>query len=115
MYFTVYKTINTINNNIYIGCHKTENPEDEYLGSGPNLLKAIKKYGKENFKKEVLFVFDNAQEMFYKEAELVTEDFIKLNTTYNAKIGGFGGWDHINDGGPEHIERAKRGAKKSLG
>lgn len=48
----IYKTINLINNKIYIGQDRNNNPN--YLGSGKKILRAIKKYGKQNFKKEIL-------------------------------------------------------------
>ena len=45
----IYKTTNLVNKKIYIGQDSKNNPE--YLGSGAIVKKAIKKYGKENFKK----------------------------------------------------------------
>ena len=48
----IYKTTNIVNNKIYIG--KAENQKESYLGSGYILKKAIKKYGKSNFEKEIL-------------------------------------------------------------
>jgi hypothetical protein len=48
MLYTVYRTVNQINQKFYIGVHKTMNPMDNYLGSGKILGRAIKKYGKEN-------------------------------------------------------------------
>lgn len=48
----IYKTTNLINGKIYIGQSITNNPD--YLGSGNSIRSAIKKYGKQNFKKEVL-------------------------------------------------------------
>lgn len=53
-FYILYKTTNLINGKTYIGIHKTNNLEDGYLGSGFSLIKAVKKYGKNNFKREVL-------------------------------------------------------------
>lgn len=90
MKYTIYKTINIINNKFYIGLHVTENPYDNYLGSGILLKKAIKKYGRKNFKKEVLHIFDNKIDMINKEIELVNETLIKNTKSYNYSKGGFG-------------------------
>jgi len=97
MYYTVYKTTNKINGKIYIGSHKTRNPNDSYLGSGKYLKHAIEKHGVQAFTKEVLFVFETAVEMYAKEAELVTKEFLSEENTYNLKVGGFGGFDYLNN------------------
>lgn len=33
MYYTIYKITNKINGNFYIGKHKTNDPNDSYMGS----------------------------------------------------------------------------------
>lgn len=97
MLYTVYKITNNINGNTYIGVHKTKDINDNYMGSGKILKRAIKKYGVENFSKETIFIFDNPTDMYKKEYELVNKDFVMQENTYNLKIGGSGGWDYIND------------------
>lgn len=89
-YYTIYKTTNLINNKIYIGLHTTEDLNDGYLGSGIFLKQAIKKYGVNNFKKEILYILDNKKEMILKEKEIVNEEFVKRKDTYNMTKGGYG-------------------------
>ena len=48
----IYKITNLINGKQYIGRDSKNNPN--YYGSGPAIKNAIKKYGKENFKKEII-------------------------------------------------------------
>lgn len=88
MFYTVYKVINLLNNRYYIGVHKTKNPNDKYYGSGIIIKDAINKYGKENFTKEILFIFDNSSDAYLKEKELVNEESLKDPLIYNIQIGG---------------------------
>ena len=85
----VYQTTNLINNKRYIGYHKLITPEKKiYYGSNKHLKNAIKKYGEQNFKREILFTFKTKDEALQKEAELVNENWIKQNSTYNQALGG---------------------------
>ena len=97
MFYLIYKITNTMNNKEYIGSHKTDNIHDSYMSSGTAIRNAIKKPGKDNFVKEILHVFDTPDEMFAKEREIVTEDYIKRSDTYNLMVGGLGaGPGHLN-------------------
>lgn len=88
MYYTVYQITNKLNKMIYVGVHSTENVNDNYMGSGVEITKAIKENGKEKFEKKILFIFDNYREMLEKEKEIVDLNFINRNDTYNIIIGG---------------------------
>lgn len=96
MHFYLYKITNNINNKIYVGIHQTTNIDDGYFGSGLNINRAIKKYGKENFTKEILEFFNTEVEMSTREKEIVNKDFINLPTTYNIAEGGYGSFSYIN-------------------
>lgn len=90
MKYLIYRITNNINGKIYVGAHATLDENDGYMGSGVNIVKSIKKYGIKNFSKEILYVFDNSVEMYAKEAEIVTEEFVLRIDTYNAALGGRG-------------------------
>jgi len=89
----IYKTTNLINGKIYIGqSSKTIQSSIEYYGSGTILRLAIHKYGKENFKKEILFEASSIKEMNEKEIFYIKE--LKSQDTsvgYNLAGGGTGG------------------------
>ena len=95
--YYVYKITNLTNGKVYIGKRTHVNPEkDTYMGSGKLILAAIKKYGRQNFSKEILAVFDTENEAAILEKSLVTKEFIYEGNTYNLHEGGFGGFSHIN-------------------
>jgi hypothetical protein len=86
--YLVYKITNRFDGKIYIGCHSTKNKNDRYMGSGTEIRKALKKYGRKSFVKEILFEFDTKEEMLTKEKELVTKEFCLRQDTYNVIEGG---------------------------
>lgn len=101
MKYIVYQVVNKVNGKLYIGVHKTENPEifDGYIGGGirvgyklehPTTLyqRALKKYGYKNFIRTTLYIFDDMEEAYAKEAEIVNMEFVKRRDTYNTKLGG---------------------------
>lgn len=106
MHYFVYRTVCLINGKEYIGCHKTEDIDDGYLGSGKYLKRAIEKYGRESFRREVIQYCDTEEEMFSLERELVNEDYISETNTYNLRVGGSGG-------GGFSVEQQRENARKS--
>lgn len=108
MFYTIYRITNIINNKTYTGKHQTKDLNDGYMGSGKLISAAIKKYGIENFKKEILYVFDTEEEMNNKEKELV----VVSEETYNLVEGGKGGFGYINKNGLAFGGDAKAASKK---
>jgi hypothetical protein len=90
-YHFVYKTVNKINGNYYIGKHSTMNLDDGYLGSGLLLSQAVKKYGAENFEREIVFFFDEEDHAYEFERTYVAEH-LDNSKCYNIVAGGRG-WD----------------------
>ena len=108
MKYIVYLTTNKkskINglNRIYIGVHETQDPNhfDGYLGCGVHINQpstymypktpfqyAVKKYGVKAFERTTLFIYDNKDDAYKKEEEIVSIDFLKNSHVYNACLGG---------------------------
>lgn len=84
----IYKTTNLINGKFYIGQDSKNDPT--YIGSGKHFKRAIKKYGKENFKKEILEHCKTHEELDIRERH-----WIKVTNAieegYNFATGGQGG------------------------
>lgn len=102
-YTIVYLTINTKNNKIYVGIHDTLNPYKfcGYLGCGVNrnypssikhpttpFMYAVKKYGFDSFRRVTLAIFNDREDAKRMEREIVNEEFIKRDDTYNIALGG---------------------------
>lgn len=103
MKYIVYKTTNKVNNYIYIGVHKTANPDifDGYIGCGVNIKipytyehsktkfqQAVKEFGFSNFYRETLAIYDTPEEAYELEGIIVNEDFLSRNDVYNMILGG---------------------------
>ena len=85
----IYKTTNLVNGKQYIGRDSHNNPN--YLGSGPLLKKAVKKYGKQNFKKEILEVCLSHEELIEREEYWLNYYDVGNNPTfYNLQNSGKG-------------------------
>ena len=112
--YIIYRTTNTVNNKEYTGAHSTKDlNSDKYLGSGMRLKRAIKKYGEDKFIRKILYEYDNREETYAKEKEIVTQEYVDRPDTYNLKVGGEGGFDYLHND-PTMIARRKRGIRKSV-
>ena len=83
-----YKITNLLNSHFYYGIHSTDNLNDGYMGSGHRLILAYKKYGIENFKKDILYFFDTRKKAAIFESEMVSDALIEDNNCYNIIRGG---------------------------
>lgn len=111
MYGFIYCTTNLINNKKYIGQHKYCGRIDKYyLGSGVALSRAVKKYGRDNFKREIICECSTLEELNGKEIYYIKLlDAINSKDFYNIGLGGNGS-EHGNEwwlrATPEQIAHA---------
>ena len=101
----IFKTTNKINGKIYIG--QTVKTKESYFGSGIYLMRAIKKYGRKNFKREILSECSTQEHL-----DILERYWIKKLNAKDPNIG-----YNIADGGVgrgKHSEKTKRKISKSL-
>jgi hypothetical protein len=91
MLYTVYRVTLRETREYYIGVHKTNNPNDDYMGSGVMIRRKIQKHGVDAFSKDIIASYCNEQDAYAMEAELVTEEVIKDPLCLNLGVGGHGG------------------------
>lgn len=65
--------------------HKISNPDTPFQ-------KAVLKYGVDSFRRETLFIFENKDDAYEKEHELVNIEWISRDDTYNVALGGICGF-----------------------
>lgn len=103
----IYKTTNLINGNVYVGQHYTS-ANDGYLGSGIRIKRAIKKYGIDNFQREILehctSTNINDREKYW------IRKLDSYHNGYNLTEGGDGCLGLIRT--PENIEKIKKYVKE---
>lgn len=88
-YGYIYKTTNLVNGKYYIGQHKHNSQDGTYLGSGVILESAIKKYGRYNFKLEILEECYSLKELNEKEIYYIKKyNAMDDPNSYNIEIGG---------------------------
>lgn len=104
----VFKITNLINSKIYIG--KSSNDRSQYFGSGRAIKAAIEKYGKQNFKKEIIDTASTLTELNEKEKYWIFKYQSYLPSIgYNRSLGGDGNWENMTDEAKKqrHINQLK--------
>ncbi len=86
----IYKTTNLINGKIYPG--QTTKNDPTYLGSGVYFKRAVNKYGRENFKREIICSCSNQKELDLKEIYYIAyyKELVGAENMYNITNGGGG-------------------------
>ena len=107
-FYILYQITNNLNGKIYVGVHKTKDINDGYMGSGKIIRSAMAKHGITNFSKVILEQFDNSSAMYARETEVVTDEFLLREDTYNLRRGGFGGFEYINKQVESRVEKNKK-------
>jgi len=114
MKYCIYKTTNIINGKFYWGVHNSLDENDGYLGSGLALRNAIKKYGKDIFRRETKFLYKTIKEAYADEALIVNKSMINNPMCYNMATGGSISVDHTYET-RQKISAAMMGNKSALG
>jgi hypothetical protein len=101
--------------NFYIGRRQCECiPEnDTYFGSGVLLEKAISKYGKQNFEKEIIILCSTYEELIEQEIKLVNTELIKNDMCYNLALGGHGGYTFYENRNYKHNDESRKKISES--
>jgi len=96
-YGFVYITTNMINGKRYIGQHKFKKDWKYYLGSGVIIKRAIKKYGRENFVRDIVALTYTKEELNHLEEEFIKNYNAVYDDNYynisSASMGGNGTMD----------------------
>jgi group I intron endonuclease len=88
MNYFIYITTNKVNNKKYVGlCKSNKKNVDTYLGSGKLLNKAIKKYGVDNFYRNIIEYHENLDDAIQAEKTFILENGCHISDDwYNIAI-----------------------------
>lgn len=89
MFGYIYLITNTKNNKKYIGQHKSDKLDYQYLGSNRELKIDIKTQGKQDFQIEILGIYESREELNLAEQEFIIKyDAVNSLDFYNYRNGG---------------------------
>ena len=117
-YGFIYITTNRVNGKRYIGQKMFRHRWRNYLGSGTISKRAISKYGKQNFSREIIAIAYSKDELNLMETEFINNhDAIDSLDYYNISSGGdaFNAGLHFSDEHRKKMSLAQMGNKNCLG
>jgi predicted nucleic acid-binding Zn-ribbon protein len=86
----VYRVTNTVNGKTYVGKRYYSSDKNKlwnsYLGSGDLIKKAVLKYGKDSFKKELLLECPSQHQLGLEEVRLIAEEKMTERGEYNQSV-----------------------------
>ena len=116
----IYKATNIINNKVYIGqtihqlsVRKSQHERSHEYGYKTAFSNAIRKYGKENFKWEVIYEADSIEELNEKESYYI-EYYKSLVTENGYNLKGGGGNNFLTEEVKNKIGEAQLGEKNHM-
>jgi len=86
----IYKTTCIVTGRYYIGMHSSKKKNDRYLGSGSELKKSLKEYGRLNHTFEIIEYLPDRASLSNREREIVNEKLLVDNLCMNMILGGEG-------------------------
>ena len=88
MHHIGYQTHHLPTGRYYIGIHSTEKIDDGYLGSGTEFLRAVRKHGRQEFRRHIVREFASRDEATEWERATVTAEVRDDPRSFNMKTGG---------------------------
>jgi len=111
-YGFIYITINLINGKIYIGKRKFNRGWQYYLGGGVAFKKSVKKYGRENFIRNIIAIAYSKEELNNLEIEFIkNHNAVNSLDYYNITKGGDTGLEgfHHSDETRQKMSMSQKG------
>lgn len=97
-YGYVYKITNLVNNKIYVGKRVAKEFDQYYWGSGKIIIQAIRKYGKDQFTRDVIEWCYSKEQLCERERFWIKElNARDLSVGYNIQEGGEGGRSYVGE------------------
>lgn len=105
----VYKTVNNITGEYYIGVHSTNDLNDSYLGSGVRIRGSVRKHSKENFTRNILSIHETRAAALDNETRLVNKETLQDPLCLNLMEGGISSSVDPSLSTREKISKARKG------